>query len=76
MWSYSDRPEVEPLEQMIGRATKGSFEDVDSLAAFAETVDVVTLENEFVDAAVLEEVRQVSGTPVLPSNPRPQTTPS
>jgi 5-(carboxyamino)imidazole ribonucleotide synthase len=64
---YSDRPEVEPLEQMIGRAMKGSFEDVDALATFAETVDVVTLENEFVDAAVLEEVRQVSGTPVLPS---------
>lgn len=64
---YSDRPEVEPLEQMIGRASKGSFQDVDSIAAFASSVDLITLENEFIGADVLQQVQDRSGTPVLPS---------
>jgi 5-(carboxyamino)imidazole ribonucleotide synthase len=46
----------EPACALTRRATFGSANDAATVLAFAREVDVVTLENEFVDAGVLAEV--------------------
>lgn len=66
MASFSDRDESEPLERLTPHSYKGSFKSVDDITAFAKKCDVVTLENEFIDAAVLEQVQNQSGTPIYP----------
>lgn len=65
--SFSDREEQEPLEFVTPHITKGSFKSVDNLIQFAETCDVITLENEFIDSAILAQVQNTSGTPIYPS---------
>jgi len=57
----------EPLCRMTPRMTLGRPDDIDLLTAFAATCDVLTLENEFLDAAVLAAVRDRSGTPLFPT---------
>jgi 5-(carboxyamino)imidazole ribonucleotide synthase len=65
--SYSDRPAAEPLQWMSPLSHTGSFEDVDALVAFAETCDVITLENEFLSSEVLHQVVERTGVPIYPS---------
>ncbi|WP_129630125.1 5-(carboxyamino)imidazole ribonucleotide synthase [Candidatus Oscillochloris fontis] len=54
-----------------GRLTRaelvGAWEDAALLAAFAQQSDLITLENEFVDAALLAHL-EVQGMPVFPSS--------
>ncbi len=57
----------EPLEMMTPFRFPGSFQDADALVHFARQCDIVTLENEFLDAELLDDVEQQSGTPLLPS---------
>lgn len=64
---FSDRKEHEPVQFMTPHSYSGSFEDVDSMLPFAHTCDVITLENEFIDANVLAELQEKSGTPIYPS---------
>jgi len=64
---FSDRPENEPVQFMTPRSYSGSFEDVESMVEFAESCDIITLENEFIDSSVLKELRERSGTPIFPS---------
>ena len=65
--SYSDRPADEPVQFMSPFSYSGSFEDVDAMVEFAKTCDIITLENEFIQSSVLEEVERKSGTPIFPS---------
>lgn len=65
--SFSDRSETEPLECMTPSIFKGSFDDTDSMIDFANSCDVITLENEFIDSQVLFELRERTGTPIYPS---------
>lgn len=58
---------LEPLELMTSVNFPGSFEDEQSLTHFAEHCDVITLENEFLDGALLAHIAQNSGTPLYPS---------
>lgn len=64
---FSDRPEHEPVQFMTPHSYSGSFSDVYSMTEFAKKCDVITLENEFIDSAVLSELRERSGTPIYPS---------
>lgn len=64
---FSDRSENEPVQFMTPHSYNGSFEDVDSMVEFAESCDVITLENEFIDSSVLLELQEKSGTPIYPS---------
>ncbi len=65
--SFSGRQETEPLEFLTPHSQKGSFKSVEDLTKFAEVCDIVTLENEFIDSEVLEEVQERSATPIYPS---------
>jgi len=64
---YSDRPENEPVQFMTPYSYSGSFDDVDLMSEFANKCDLITLENEFIDSAVLETVRDISKTNIFPS---------
>lgn len=64
---FSDRPENEPVQFMTPYSQSGSFDSVDDLSAFAETCDVLTLENEFISSEVLHKAQQNSSTPIYPS---------
>lgn len=64
---FSGSTAREPLENATPFVVKSDFSDVDALIAFADSCDVVTLENEFIDATVLRAVEQGSKTPLFPS---------
>lgn len=64
---FSDRPENEPVQFMTPHSQTGSFDSPDDLAAFAETCDVLTLENEFISSDILKKAQADSGTPIYPS---------
>ena len=64
---FSDRPEDEPVQFMTPHSFSGSYDDVDSMVNFAKTCDVITLENEFIDSSILQELQEKSGTPIYPS---------
>lgn len=64
---FSDRPEDEPVQFMTPHSYSGSFNSVDSMLDFARFCDIITLENEFIDSAVLRELQEKSGTPIYPS---------
>lgn len=64
---FSDRPEDEPVQFMTPHSYSGSFDEVESMLEFAEKCDVITLENEFIDSSILNELQQRSKTPIWPS---------
>lgn len=64
---FSDRSELEPVEFITPHSFKGSFDNVDSMIEFAESCDIITLENEFIDSNILFELRKRTGTPIYPS---------
>ncbi|GAA5520886.1 5-(carboxyamino)imidazole ribonucleotide synthase [Aliifodinibius salicampi] len=64
---FSDRNEKEPVEFMTPYSQTGSFDSADDLTLFADTCDVLTLENEFIDSEVLAQAQENSGTPIFPS---------
>src|SRR5699024_3557317 len=65
--SFSDREEDEPLEFLTPLSQKGSFHSAEDMISFAQKCDILTLENEFIDSALLQEVQDKSGTPIFPS---------
>ncbi|MDZ7658789.1 5-(carboxyamino)imidazole ribonucleotide synthase [Fodinibius sp.] len=64
---FSDRDENEPVQFMTPHSFTGSYDSVDDLTNFAKTCDVLTLENEFIDSAVLRKAQEQSGTNIFPS---------
>ncbi len=64
---FSDRPENEPVQFMTPFSNTGSFGSVEDMVAFAKTCNVLTLENEFIDSEVLQEVQEQSRVPIYPS---------
>jgi len=58
------RPD-EPSAPMAAGVIEGDWKDADAVRALGAAVEVVTLENEFVDAGALAAV-QAAGTPVRP----------
>lgn len=64
---FSDRKEDEPVQFMTPFSQSGSFDSVDDMVKFAKTCDVITLENEFINSEILEEVQEKSGVPIYPS---------
>lgn len=55
----------EPAAQVSAQTTVAAFEDADAIAAFAQQVDVATLEFENVPIATLDQI--AVGTPVYPA---------
>ncbi|MEX0772898.1 MAG: 5-(carboxyamino)imidazole ribonucleotide synthase [Balneolales bacterium] len=64
---FGSSNDKEPLELMTPHVSKGSFSDVSALKYFVDQCDVVTLENEFIDSSILEEISHQSKTPLFPS---------
>jgi 5-(carboxyamino)imidazole ribonucleotide synthase len=64
---FSDRKENEPVQFMTPKSWSGSFAEMESMVAFAEACDVITLENEFIDSGILSELQNRTGTPIYPS---------
>lgn len=67
VFGYTGTGVPEPLSFATPHIEKGELNDVSSLLRFARACDVITLENEFIDADVLQTVRDESGKPVFPS---------
>jgi 5-(carboxyamino)imidazole ribonucleotide synthase len=63
--SASEQPNC-PAASSVTRVLQGGADELESLRALAEACDVVTLENEFVDANLLEALEQAGHT-VAPS---------
>jgi 5-(carboxyamino)imidazole ribonucleotide synthase len=57
----------DPMEEVTPHVFRGGVSDPDTLEKLANWADVITLENEFLDADVLAEVQKRTGTPVFPS---------
>jgi 5-(carboxyamino)imidazole ribonucleotide synthase len=64
---YATSASKEPVEMMTPLVSRGTRNNLDALTEFAKKCDLITLENEFVDADVLLEVQRRSGTPIYPS---------
>ena len=64
---FSDREEHEPVQFITPHSQTGSFDSVEDMSRFAETCDVLTLENEFISSEVLKQTQDQSGTPIYPS---------
>lgn len=60
-----ERSPDSPAGRLTKREVVGPWSDPDSLARFAEQCDLITLENEFVDAAILADLER-RGLSVLP----------
>jgi 5-(carboxyamino)imidazole ribonucleotide synthase len=61
-----ERAPDSPAGRLTQREIVGPWEDAGLLARFAASCDLVTLENEFVDAAILAAL-EAGGTPVFPA---------
>lgn len=64
---FATSKDPEPVELMTPHISNGSFESAEEMTRFAKSCQVVTLENEFIDSDLLEEVVRKSGTPMYPS---------
>jgi len=58
---------TDPMEQLTPHIFRGDVSGYETLMEIAKWADVITLENEFLDADVLARVQKDSGTPVYPS---------
>ncbi len=58
---------VEPTTLVTPFSQSGTFDDIDAMVDFARKCDIVTLENEFIDADILHRVREASGKPMFPA---------
>jgi 5-(carboxyamino)imidazole ribonucleotide synthase len=58
---------TEPTTLVTPYTVHGTFDDIDALVDFALHCDVITLENEFIDASILQRVRDASGKPMYPA---------
>lgn len=64
---YATAATTEPVEFMTPTVFRGALDDEQALTEFARHCDLVTLENEFLDSALLARVAQSSRTPIWPS---------
>jgi 5-(carboxyamino)imidazole ribonucleotide synthase len=64
---YTGTGVPEPLSFSTPHIEKGGLNDPAALLRFAGACDLITLENEFIDADVLLRVRDESGIPIYPS---------
>ncbi len=64
---FSNRTETEPVQLITPHSATGSSESVEDLTAFAQTCDVLTLENEFISSDILKKAQEQSGTSIYPS---------
>jgi 5-(carboxyamino)imidazole ribonucleotide synthase len=53
---YCNESVTSPAEHVATKTFKGDFQNVEAILNFCETCDIVTLENEFIDQAILEAI--------------------
>ncbi len=58
---------LDPTSLVTPYSSNGTFDDIDAMVEFALNCDVITLENEFIDAGILHRVREASGKPMYPA---------
>lgn len=66
---FDENPEA-PARRVADDFVVGKTDNLDQLIAFFERVDVVTLENEFIDSQLLIDAAQKTSTKVLPDPSR------
>lgn len=64
---YVGKGATEPMAFVTPASVAGDSDDFEAMADFARRCDVVTLENEFIDADLLRRIREASGTPMFPT---------
>jgi 5-(carboxyamino)imidazole ribonucleotide synthase len=67
VYTGSGSDNLEPTSFVTPYSVNKTFDDVDAMVDFALNCDVVTLENEFIDASILQRVRDASGKPMYPA---------
>jgi 5-(carboxyamino)imidazole ribonucleotide synthase len=63
---YASSKSTEPVEFMTSTVVRGALHDEDKLVEFASKCDLITLENEFLDSAILKNVERRSGKKIFP----------
>lgn len=63
---YASSKSTEPVEYMTPLVVRGNLGDEDKLVEFASKCDLITLENEFLDSAILKNVERRSGKKIYP----------
>ena len=58
---------LDPMEEVTPHIFRGDMNDKEVLRKIFEWADVVTLENEFLDGELLNQIQSETGTPVYPS---------
>lgn len=64
---YCNDSDVSPAERVSAHTTKGSFDDIDRIIEFCSNCDIVTLENEFIDQNILDEIEKKFPKKLCPS---------
>jgi 5-(carboxyamino)imidazole ribonucleotide synthase len=64
---YCNDSEQSPAEQVSAFTIKGSFNDIDRIIDFCNGCDIITLENEFIDQNILEEIEKKFLNKLYPS---------
>lgn len=67
VYTGSTAGSLEPTSLVTPFSVDGTFDDIDAMVNFAHNCDVVTLENEFIDAKILHRIREASGKPMYPA---------
>lgn len=65
--AFTAENKYEPLDRLTNSIFKGDPAQLDQLIEFAKGCDVVTLENEFLDADLLIEAESASSVPFIPN---------
>lgn len=64
---YCTDRETSPAEPFAHYIQKGSFSDLEKILNFVSVCDVVTLENEFIDQNILEEIEKKFPNKLFPT---------
>ncbi|MBL7665937.1 MAG: 5-(carboxyamino)imidazole ribonucleotide synthase [Bacteriovoracaceae bacterium] len=64
---YAENNGSEPACELAEKVVVGKLNDLTQLNEFAKTCDVLTLENEFIDGKLLEDLQTKSGVAIYPS---------
>lgn len=65
---YCSEPLTSPAQQVVQKTTKGNFNELEKILDFAKECDVLTLENEFIDQAILSKIDELYPNKLFPNS--------
>lgn len=65
---YCSESQVSPAEHVATKTFKGTLQNIQSILDFCQTCDIITLENEFIDQAILEAIDETFPGKLFPSS--------